>query len=344
MNSRVLYIDFIRVFAMLMVIILHSSSTFLYQFQKIDMNEWCVANIYDSAVRMAVPLFFMVTGVIFLRMKSEPLQVFYKKRIIKIIIPLLAWSFVYILFRKYVLDQDLNIMKHMILSIFRKEYFHLWFLYALIGIYLFIPILKIFIEHSTKSMHYYFFSLFIIASAIIPIVTDILYIDILNHLTMMQGFGGYLVLGYLLSKIDITKKVLYVAFGLIIITTSSTAFGTYYLSMQSGSFDSFLYNNFSITTIIQASSYFIVLKYFGDKLNNSNSKYLVIVSTASFGIYLIHPLIMWVLENKINIELPILYFIPLLSIATFILSFIIIYYHLFDAKTTFSKVYGAIKL
>jgi len=325
MNNRVLYIDFIRVLAIFAVIVLHSSSTFLYQFQKIDMNEWWIANVYDSMVRMSVPLFFMITGVIFLRMKSEPLKVFYKKRFIKIIIPLLAWSFVYILFRKYILNQDLDIIKHMVLSLFRKEYFHLWFLYALIGIYLFIPILKIFIDHSSKTLQYYFIFLFLVASSIIPIITDILHIDIPNYLTMMQGFGGYLVLGYLLSQINITKGVLYIAYSLVVISTIGTVLGTYYVSLQYGTFNSFFYNYFSITTIVQASSYFIILKYFGSKLITTKSQFLIVLSTTSFGIYLIHPLIMWVLENKINIELPILYHIAFLSVATFILSYIVIY-------------------
>jgi len=346
--NRILYLDWIRVFAIFAVMVLHASSTFLYQFQKIDMNAWWIANIYDSMVRMAVPLFFMITGVIFLKMKSEPLKLFFKKRFIKIIIPLIAWSFVYILFRKYILNQDIILLKDIILSFFRKEYYHLWFLYSLIGIYLFIPILKIFIEYSSTTLQYYFIILFIISSAIVPIVTDILHIDIPNYLTMMQGFGGYLVLGYLLSNIKITTKIFYMAVIFIMISTSVTIIGTYYLSFNEGVFNGFFYDNFSITTIIQTSSYFIVLKYFGEKINTfkniSINNSIIVVGITSFGIYLIHPLVMWVLENKINITLPILYYVPVLSIATFLLSFIIVYYRLFDAKNPFSKIYGAIKL
>jgi surface polysaccharide O-acyltransferase-like enzyme len=314
---------------MFSVIILHASSSFLYEFQKIDMTRWWIANIYDSMVRMSVPLFFMITGVIFLQIKNEALGVFLKKRFVKIIIPLLAWSFVYILFRKYILHEDLNIIKHIILSFFHKEYYHLWFLYTLIGIYLFLPILKVFIEYSSRNLQYYFIAIFIISSVIIPIITDIYFIQIPNYLIMMQGFVGYLVLGYILSTITITNIFFYLALFFIILSTSLTAIGTYYLSLNDGVFNSFLYDSFSLTTIIQSSSYFIVLKYLFEKIYYKNyklsHKFIVTLSITSFGIYLVHPLVMWYLENKINISLDIIYYIPILSILTFFLSFLIIY-------------------
>lgn len=328
--NRILWIDVIRVIAIFSVVLLHVSSPYLYEFMKIPMDEWWVANLYDSMVRMSVPLFFMITGVIFLKIKNEPLIVYFKKRFIKIIIPLIVWSFIYIFFRIYVEGENINVFKHMVLSLVRKEYFHLWFLYAMVGIYLFIPILKIFIQNSSEELQYYFLLLFVVASAIIPIITDIFLIDIPNYLTMMQGFGGYLVLGYVLSNIKLTNYVFWGSIILIIITTYSTAVGTYYLTIEDGNFNDFFYDSFSITTIFQASASFIVLRYLGERINTSKNaiyyKMIIPFSMTSFGIYLVHPIIIWFMKYKSNwgMEINLLYYIPITSMVVFLVSFIII--------------------
>ena len=328
--SRILWIDAIRSFAIFAVIVLHSASTFLYKFNQIDIREWQIANIYDSLVRMAVPLFFMLTGVIFLKIKDEPTDIFFKKRFTKIIIPLIAWSFVYILFRKYALGEDVNIIKDLFLSLFRKEYYHLWFVYYLIGLYLYIPILKVFIKNSSLQLQIYFVILFIVASAIFPILIKLRHIDIPNYLAMMQGFAGYLILGFFLMQIKITKKVIFLALGLIAAGSIITIYGTYWLTLKDATFNGFFYSDLSISTIMQSCGWFIILKYFSEeKIKNDSlgiSKSIIYLGLTSFGIYLIHPIIMWVIEKKIGLPLPVVYYIPVLSIITLFISFVIVYF------------------
>lgn len=327
--QRVLWIDLIRGAAIFFVIFLHSASTYLYEFQKIDMSSWWVANIYDSIVRMAVPLFFMITGVIFLKMKDEPLKVFFKKRLMKIVIPLLLWSSVYILFRKYIEGQDISVVKHIILSFFHSEYYHLWFLYTIVGVYLFIPVLKVFIDNASKKLQYYFIFLFIVSAVLIPFITDILTIEIPNYLIMMQGYGGYLVLGYLLSYIKVDKKIIWLSIFLIFSGTVITALGTYHLTLRDNQFNSFLYDNFSVSTMIQAIGFFLLLKYIGEKIvrNMFINKIILLTASLSFGIYLIHPIVMWFFENIMvyTNDIDLIYYIPLKAISVFISSALLIY-------------------
>ncbi len=327
--NRILWIDAIRAFAIFAVIVLHSASTFLYKFNQIDTREWQIANIYDSLVRMAVPLFFMLTGAIFLKIKDESTDIFFKKRFTKIIIPLLAWSFVYILFRKYALGENVNIIKDLFLSLFRKEYYHLWFLYYLIGLYLYIPILKVFIKNSSLGLQIYFVILFITASAIFPILIELRHIDIPNYLAMMQGYAGYLVLGFLLMQVKITKKVIFLALAFIAAGSLITIYGTYYLSLKSSAFNGFFYSGLSISTILQTCGWFILIKYISEekvKKTSYISSFFIYLGITSFGIYLIHPIIMWVIEEKIGLPLSVAYYIPVLSIITLIISFVIVYF------------------
>ncbi len=330
MLNRIIWIDLIKVSAMFFVVFLHSAGSILHKIGKIDFSYWMIGDIYGSMVRMAVPLFFMVSGVLLLNHKEEPLPVFFKKRFLKVVIPLIAWSFIYILFRKYGLHQNINIFTDMMASLNRPEYFHLWFLYTIIGIYLILPILKIFIKYASQNMQIYFILLWVLSVSIIPFINYFTGLHIRSYMPMMSGYIGYLVLGYQLSKIKITRKIFYTAILFIILSTIGIAFGTYYLSEKAGKYIGFFYGNFGVFTLIQAISYFIVLKYIGENILSKSIKVsqgIVAISITSLGIYLIHPIYMFILR-KIGITVltstP-LVMVPIFALLTFILSFITIF-------------------
>ncbi len=334
--NRILYIDFIKTFAILSVIFLHNSAPILIG--EINLSCWMIGNVYDSMVRMAVPLFFMVSGVLLLNQKEEPLLIFFKKRFLKVVIPLLAWSFFYLILKKYGLNQNINIIKEMFISLNHPQFYHLWFLYTIIGIYLFLPILKIFIQHASQSIIIYFIFLWIISVSIAPLINYFTSLSINTYIPMLGGYIGYLVLGYQLSKIDITKNLFYIS--VFFIATIVTALGTYYLSESSNKFIDFFYGYLSISTLIQAIAYFIVIKYIVENLfyrYKTFSKIVTTISITSLGIYLIHPFYMIVLE-KMGITVlksnPLI-IIPTVAILTFILSFVTIF---FLQKTSIGKL------
>ena len=249
---------------------------------------------------MAVPLFFMISGALLLNQKNEPLSRFFSKRFTKVIIPLIGWSIIYILFRKYSLHQNIDISDHLIELFYKKQYFHLWFLYTLIGLYLFIPIFKIFVNNSSRLLQLYFLCLWILTVAVIPMINKFSIIIIPNYIPMLSGHIGFLLIGYMLSKIDIPKKIFMISIILIFISTYITTVGTHTLSLEVGKFQSFFYKNLSITTIIQSISYFIAIKYLAEKFTTTkilNNTLITQLSLTSFGVYLIHPIILKILRN-----------------------------------------------
>jgi len=340
MNNRIIWIDLIKVIAMFAVVFLHSAAPILSKIGHIDFSYWMVGNIYDSMVRMSVPLFFMVSGVLLLNYKKESLSIFFKKRFFRVVIPLIAWSFIYILFKKYGSHQDINIIKHLIYSLNRPEYIHLWFLYTIIGIYLFLPILKVFVKCASQNIQIYFIILWIISVSILPFINYFTGLSIKSYMPMMAGYIGYLVLGYQLAKIEITKKLFYIAIFFMFVSTLGTVFGTYYLSEKAGKYIGFFYDYFSISTLIQSISYFIFLKYIGENVLNRFmiiSQAMITISMTSLGIYLIHPIYIAILR-KIGITIFVLHpslMIPIVAILTFVLSFITIF---IIQKTSFGKI------
>lgn len=90
MNSSA--INLMRTLAIFMVIVVHVCAA---PFKVMDAS-WLSINVVDSLARWCVPVFFMLSGALLLG-KDEPLSVL-KKRIIKIILPLIFWSYVYLIF------------------------------------------------------------------------------------------------------------------------------------------------------------------------------------------------------------------------------------------------------
>lgn len=84
--------DLIRAVAILMVIAIHSSALFC----QVAINEtgFGVNKILYSVLQIifiAVPVFVMLSGALLLG-KDEPLGVFFKKRLTRVMIPFLVWS------------------------------------------------------------------------------------------------------------------------------------------------------------------------------------------------------------------------------------------------------------
>jgi surface polysaccharide O-acyltransferase-like enzyme len=104
----------------------------------------------------------MVSGYLLLR-KEEPYGDFFRKRALKVFVPFLVWSVIYLLWKGEGFNQpfSIKIVVSYILKIVRgPRENHLWFFYALIGLYLFTPILRVFVAKASLCNLYYFCELF----------------------------------------------------------------------------------------------------------------------------------------------------------------------------------------
>ena len=323
MQNRILWIDTIKAFAILFVIFIHSSTPFVTD--NVQGGAWMIANIYDSMSRMAVPLFFMVSGVLFLNKKDESLIIFFKKRFLKIIIPLIVWSFVYILLKKYVAHQDINIVDNLIYALNKPVYYHLWFMYSIIGIYLMLPIVKVFNNHASINIKYYYLALWFVSVAIIPLINSIYHTELETYMPIVVGYIGYFILGDLLKDLQLTRTIYYSSILIFIISTLMTIIGT----ASGDTFTHMYYDNFSVTTVMQSIAMFIILKYLTvNYIINSEklSKIVILLSTYSLGIYLIHPILLRLIKKLNFIDISLIVEIPVYAFLTYILSYMGVYF------------------
>lgn len=325
MKEKLICLDNVRVISTIAVIILHVSAPILYKYGEISEEIWNIGNFYDGMVRFCVPVFFMLSGALLLS-KDYELIYFLKKRFWRIIPPLIFWSLIYI-FYDYVFvgEKSLTLIKFIkmvITNIFYGSKFHLWFVYTLLGLYLFIPILRKWIKNSSNKEILYFLIIWFI-TIIYSLPYSKTYLPNIP-LTNFSGYIGYLVLGYYLSNLTIKNKYMPILF--IIIGTGITIYGTYYLTHKNNEFSGYFYGYLTPNVLLSSIGVFLILKSFIIK-NKRIKNLIAFLSNKSFGIYLVHILILTLL-NKIGINWkfanPIIS-IPVTSVICILISSLTIY-------------------
>jgi len=329
-KSETLWVDFIRVVAIFSVVWLHSAAPLLYKYNELPHMDWWAGNVYDSIVRMCVPLLFMISGYLLLG-KQEPLNIYAVKRINKVVVPLVIWTIFYVFWRYYETGRFIA-LKNAFGLLLNPAYYHLWFLYALIGLYLYIPILRVLIQHASKEILYYFVALWFVAVSIIPLVYRLTHIGSSYDMKMISGYVGYLVIGYLLGNVQVDQKWFWRSLAGFVFFAAITMAGTFFLTVRyKGVYDEYFYSYLSPNVILLSVSAFICLKYLAGRVITSErgEAILASLSAASFGIYFVHPMVISAIgRGWLGIPFDVfsispVYSVPLLALLTFGISYVI---------------------
>lgn len=293
MNQKQDWVDFIRVLSVFAVVLLHAAFPLLYKYREIPVAYWMAANLYDSAARMCVPVLFMLSGALLLG-KTEPLAVFFGKRINKVVIPLLWWSAFYLLWRKFFEHQQAISWPAFFRAFLQPAYYHLWFLYSMIGLYLCVPIMRVWVRAMETHMLYYFLLLWAVAVSMLPFVEKVTGTKSGIELKMVSGFMGYMVIGHVAARARLAAWMVSACGLVCAICIAATAAGTYYLTARSGGrLDEYLYGYTAPNVLLFSVAAFLLLKYLGEESailkSPPFSSCIKALSPASFGIYLIHP-------------------------------------------------------
>jgi len=325
------WIDSLRVLATFSVIFLHVTGGILYQYGSISILDWWTGNIYDSSVRFCVPIFLMISGALILSKTYESIGEYLKKRVLKILLPFLFWSIIYIVrdvFLNFSQGEYLTfieILKFTFIKLKGGACFHLWYVYLIIGLYLFFPIIGKWIRKSNQHEIKYFIGIWMITIfTYLPFVKKL----IPNiEISYFSGYIGFPILGYYLSKITLNisgKKVIYIFF--ILTGFLITTLGTFYMTKHQGRFWSGFYAYLSPNVILVSIGIFLFFKDFV-KHNTRTSSVVRFFCKYSYGTYLIHILVFWELGKfgfSYSFVNPVIG-IPVTSILCFIFSTLIIF-------------------
>ncbi len=169
MNNRDYAIDFIRLAAILAVVIIHASTYFLDVTSPFTFNFYVLHTI-NQLFRFAVPAFFAISGFLLgsrYANISSPIT-FYKKRLSRILLPYLIWSLFYflIIFPNPIKLLFSTIFLHDIFT--GDSSFQLYFIPAIIFLYSLFPLI-IYFKKLLLTI-WFIFSLFILETVILSYV------------------------------------------------------------------------------------------------------------------------------------------------------------------------------
>ena len=210
--KRIAFLDYVRVFACFLVMLVHASENFYGAAGSTDMvgpqsflqNEadrlW--VSVYDGFSRMSVPLFMIVSAYLLAPMKKgQSCWQFYRKRFLRIMPPFVFFMVLYstlpMLWGQIDGEQSLNDLSRIWLN-FPALAGHFWFMYPLISLYLFIPVISPWLEKVSAKEERFFIGLFLISTCI-PFLNrwfgEVWGQCFWNEYHMLWYFSGYL--GYL---------------------------------------------------------------------------------------------------------------------------------------------------
>lgn len=330
--NRVNYFDQLKIFSVIAVILFHTS----VEYYNFNAHGWVSAVAYSSVTRFCVPIFFMISGATLIG-KSDSISAFFKKRFSKIIPPLVFWSLIYSFVLSKINSSNFNAIKSLGEIITTPVYIHFWFIYAIVGLYLLIPLLMQIREEQKLTICKYYTCIWFIFASILPYARTLgvgipEYIGtpyMFNEMYQFLNYSGYLTFGFVLAKTDIkiknsTIKLIITSLSLSIILFSLVIHDS--LSKEKISQD--LWEFKTPLVVIISASVFILFKSIPDsnleKYKGISSKLANLV----LSVYFVHYLYIFLLVRHLGYvlqPLPVIFKIPIETTSVTILSFLTIF-------------------
>ena len=215
MKERIPFIDYIRVIACFLVMMVHASENFYVHHDAVSLlanedNRFWVA-FYDGGFgRVSVPLFMIVSAFLLVPMKSgTSMGQFYRRRFLRILPPMICFLLLYavlpLAWQGTTWEQALHDLR-MVPFNFPPMAGHLWFMYPLISIYLIIPIISPWLERASAKDELTFLSIFAFSTFtpwlhrfVSPELWGECFWNPYSALWYCSGFLGYLVLAHFIQ-------------------------------------------------------------------------------------------------------------------------------------------------
>jgi len=316
---RLKWLDVIRALGAFLVVLAHVAYT--------GSGHNVVTSFYFILTRTAVPLFFMASGLLLLS-KNETYLDFFKKRALKVFVPFLIWSVIYLVWQKESVDQPfLTILKiYFVKIVHGPRANHLWFFYELFGLYLFTPILRLFVQKAANKDLLYFCGIWFLFTPLVGLVEEFTPIKIGVEYYFLNGYIGYFIFGYLAGRLQFSRSHKFIAALVFFVNLIVTLVGFYLFDLYNIK-SQYLGDYLSVNIVLMSTSLFVMFT----ELHVPDPIYPLIslLSRTSFGVYLAHVLVMSTFFSipffsSLTMIGSAVYMIPLLGLIGYLLSLLLI--------------------
>ena len=285
---------------------------------KVDVHsgEWTVMNLITCLSCWNVPVFYMISGALFLgKKRNQSIRELYGKSILRIVTCFVFWSAFYGAFYCFMTGKG----KWTFLNQFLRGHYHMWFMFVIIGLYWVTPLIRQ-MTASRKVTEYFLIAGFVLTYGTTRILFSLQHLpvphaDVLASLVSANAQINpyrslnalyYYVLGYYLNETISTQKqkalcILLGAAGLFLLTWL-----TIWDSSRLGTTSSDFNSDASIGTLLYTMGMFVLFKTVCSNWHPSGKIKTILTSLSSwtFGIYLCHPFILERLQPNFTVTTP----------------------------------------
>ena len=325
-STRINYFDILRIISSFAIIIIHTSGR--YNSLNFNTYNYKIAFYYNGASRFGVPIFFLISGALFLS-KDISFEKIFKKYILRILNHLIAWSFIY----------SINKSKKDFKNNFFLGHYHFWYLNSTMQLYTIVPFLRKIVKKENlliSIIRLTFLFTFLIPYLVVfksfcnkysSEILNALYLKFNNN--YLKGYIFYFIFGYYLSvtNFGFLKRIIIYFLGLI---GFSFTLIFYLVSVKyQYKMMPFFFRALNLNILAYSTAIFIFFKYNFNNIGIYKMKFIKLISNHTFGIYLIHPMILKLIrgnKDRFLSSLNLLFKIPLMSLFIFHFSFLICFF------------------
>ncbi len=297
-NTSTTYLYFLRIFASVLVVLLHCITPIYNELRFFDTRAWWLCAPLNAISRTAVPSFFMMSGFLLLTNRETlDIKTFYKKRLFRLAVPLLVWNIIYFLYYNY---SNLSFTEFFRQLVDMGTAYHLWFVYSMLGFYLIMPFLKRITDNCTHNQLWLLTVIFFFTSTIRPFINTVfhVYINLFDG-AMINGYIPYLILGYLLGISSFGLKTRVTVYIGGIVGMLMNIFGNWYFSSHDEL--NLIFNEaYRINHVLSASAVFVLFKQIPWDRFKKLSRYAKKWSGYTFFIYFVHVLVLDICSRYIS--------------------------------------------
>jgi len=275
-------IDLAKSLAILAVLMIHTASIAVSAWP-MGSFRWWSEMAWGSAVRWAVPVFFLCSGALFLG-RDIPLKTLLGKYVLRLLAAFLVWAALY---EAFDVARGLNTPLGAVKSVLTLNgHFHFYYLVMILLVYLFQPLLRLITKHADRRLLRYILLLWLLTGILIPTVGGVWPFSLFTrvngywYLPMTYAAMGYALLGWYLRENPVRARwgvlCLLAGFALTLGATVS-------VTLSEGAFRETFWGGMTLGPCLMAAGVFALCRGY-----RGSSRLVRQISLASFCVYLCH--------------------------------------------------------
>ena len=293
-NENSYFLNVLRVLSCLAIIFLHVQNTAISDDPTVStilINNFAY---FITNLQWAVPTFFMISGYIFLGIKSECTYRSMLKHYIRLLIVIiLIFTILNITEYMYIEKKfTLDLLKRSVIKMINgKTWDHLWFIYSIFAIYLVMPAFKLFFDRADENLDIFIVLCFVFIY-LIPNLNKYLPIKIGYEYVFNWKIFYVFLGGYFAKRKIVNNKINNLIMGLLLILILIINYISYYKYGRA-----LMSYSDRFTVVIFTSLLFLLTM----NLFNNKNIFFEKLSKHTFSVYIIHVVFVHMMTKVFNI-------------------------------------------